>query len=78
MPNFRYNVKKILKYLEQLQGLPITQPSIVIKFQFLEPVGSSSPNIHGKDIRVKTTAINLKKALHCEGQGFPAPVFRYF
>ena len=45
--------------------------------EFIEPVGSSSPNIQHKDIRVKFVKSKDMIGLNCQGQGFPTPMYRY-
>ena len=49
----------------------------LIFYHVLEPVGSSSPKIHNKDIRIRSETGKSRVGLECEGQAFPAPTYRY-
>ena len=59
------------------QGVPIRLDISLIIIVILEPVGSSSPKIHNKDIRIRSESRNSRVGLECEGQSFPAPTYRY-
>ena len=61
----------------QSQGVPIWLDISLIIIVILEPVGSSSPKIHNKDIRIRSESRNSRVGLECEGQSFPAPTYRY-